>query len=397
MHLRARVFFVVALLVCSQASGQTTFSNFCDTSAFTLNGSTGGLNPNGDCALRLTSGLGQSGSAFLTNTISLAADASFSTFFRFQISNPVGIGDGDGQGADGLVFVVQTVANNVGGSGGGIGYAGIADSVGIEFDTFDNGGGFGDPDGNHVGIDLEGNIASVQAQPVATRLNNGEIWFAWVDYNGATDNLEVRLSDTAARPAAPLMTRSVDLAAVLGQTNAFIGFTSGTGAGANTHDILSWQFNAAFAPIDGNNTVTATKTADPSTVSVGNNVTFTIVVTNPGDTPATNVTVSDPLPSSLTFVSASATQGSCSGTSTVNCSLGTLAPSASATITITARADSTGSTSNVATVQVNGSPIGAPATTNISIEGPAIPTVSQWALLMLAALLAGAALITLRS
>lgn len=73
-----------------------------------------------------------SGGAFLTNAISLANDASFGTAFSFQITNPFNTGAG------GIVFVVQTVANNVGG-GGGIGYAGRANSVGVEFDTWDNG------------------------------------------------------------------------------------------------------------------------------------------------------------------------------------------------------------------------------------------------------------------
>lgn len=42
--------------------------------------------------------------------------------------------DGLGCGADGLVFVVQTNSNKVGG-GGGIGYQGIPNSVGVELDT----------------------------------------------------------------------------------------------------------------------------------------------------------------------------------------------------------------------------------------------------------------------
>src|SRR5262249_40169390 len=52
--------------------------------------------------------------------------------------------------------------------------------------------------------------------------------------------------------------------------------------------------------------------------------------TNPGTVgPATGVTLSDPLPSGTTFVSASATQGSCSeAAGSVTCALGPLAASA---------------------------------------------------------------------
>ena len=202
--------------------------------------------------LRLTNNTGQSGSAFSTDTVPLALDASFSTAFTFQITDPVGIGDSDGQGADGLVFVVQTVANTAGGAGGGIGYQGLGNSVGIEFDTFNNGLQDGN-NGNHVGIDISGNVSSVARAnvdiPSMGRLNNGALWYAWVDYNGASDLLEVRLSTTSSRPAAAFLSHTVDLVTVLGTTNAFVGFTSGTGSGGGDHDILSWQLNNTFDPI----------------------------------------------------------------------------------------------------------------------------------------------------
>ncbi len=53
------------------------------------------------------------------------------------------------------------------------------------------------------------------------------------------------------RPAAPTASFTVNLPAILGTTNAFVGFTSGTGSGGNTHDILSWQLIGAFAPFPG--------------------------------------------------------------------------------------------------------------------------------------------------
>jgi hypothetical protein len=193
--------------------------------------------------LRLTNDLGQSGSAFLTNAVSLSNDASFSTAFSFQLTNP------QGGGADGLVFVVQTLANNVGGGGGGIGYNGITDSVGVEFDTWNNGAGAGDPDASHIGVDLNGSLNSVATQSISPALDDGNVWNAWVDYNGVTDLIEVRVSQSPTRPDNADLSYTVDLVSVLGQTDAFVGFTSGTGAASNTHDILNWQFNGFFAPI----------------------------------------------------------------------------------------------------------------------------------------------------
>lgn len=73
-------------------------------------------------------------------------------------------------------------------------------------------------------------------------------------------------------------------------------------------------------------------TPDPATV--GNSLTYTITVTNRGPFTATGVSVSDVLPAGVTFVSATPSQGSCSGTSTVNCSLGTMACGVNATVSL---------------------------------------------------------------
>ena len=80
--------------------------------------------------------------------------------------------------------------------------------------------------------------------------------------------------------------------------------------------------------------LSVTKTASPNPGQVGVNLSYRITATNNGPAAATNVNVSDTLPAGVSFVSASATQGSCSGTSTVNCSVGSLAVGASSIITI---------------------------------------------------------------
>src|SRR5688572_14410228 len=109
------------------AAATISYPDFSSVAGLTLNGS---ANQQGNTLQLTPSSAFQSGTAFSTSPIALNNLNSFSTRFQFQISNPAGIGDGDGTGADGLVFVVQTVANNVGGAGGGIGYSGIDKSVG---------------------------------------------------------------------------------------------------------------------------------------------------------------------------------------------------------------------------------------------------------------------------
>jgi uncharacterized repeat protein (TIGR01451 family) len=83
------------------------------------------------------------------------------------------------------------------------------------------------------------------------------------------------------------------------------------------------------------------KSANDVTVDEGGSITYTITVENTGDAPATNVTVTDNLDDSLTNVSASADQGTCTvtaGTNEVSCALGTIAAGADAEVTINATA-----------------------------------------------------------
>ena len=299
------------------ATAQTviTFTDFSDKSSLQLNGSTAANNPSGQTFLRLTSGNGQAGSAFLIEPIELAADASFSTNFAFRILNPTGLFDTDGvQGADGIVFVVQTDSASAGGGGGGIGYDGLEPSVGIEFDTWNNGA----PDnnnGNHVGINVNGETDSLgTVTPITPAINDGSTWYAWVDYNGATDLLEVRLSQTNVRPATATTSATVDLPTVLGVTDAFVGFTSGTGGAGGDHDILSWTFVNAFNPVGLNEPPVANAGPDQSVTATAGGTTVTLngtASTDPdGDTltytwtgPFTGGTATGPSPT-VTFANA---------------------------------------------------------------------------------------------
>ena len=76
-----------------------------------------------------------------------------------------------------------------------------------------------------------------------------------------------------------------------------------------------------------------TKTG-PGSVVAGTEATYSMTVTNNGPTEADNVALSDPLPTGTTFVSATSSDGSCTGGGTVACLIGTLADGATATITV---------------------------------------------------------------
>src|SRR6185503_13903203 len=85
---------------------------------------------------------------------------------------------------------------------------------------------------------------------------------------------------------------------------------------------------------------------------VGLNLTYTIDGSNLMQTDATNVVLTDVLPASVSLVSANATQGSCSGTTTVTCNLGTVAQASPVTVTIVVTPTSDGTISNTASVSL---------------------------------------------
>ena len=89
-----------------------------------------------------------------------------------------------------------------------------------------------------------------------------------------------------------------------------------------------------------------TKTDSPDPVSAGQNVTWTIHVTNDGPSDAQNVVVTDMLPGQTPFVSATPDQGSCSeDTGFVTCNLGTVPAGSNVKITIVATPMTDGHTS----------------------------------------------------
>ncbi len=95
------------------------------------------------------------------------------------------------------------------------------------------------------------------------------------------------------------------------------------------------------------------KLDSPDPVTVGRPLTYRITVTNYGASTATNVTLTDTLPSGVTFGSATPGQGTCSGTSQVICNLGDLSIGANAVVTILVTPTVTGTLSNTASVSAD--------------------------------------------
>lgn len=169
----------------------------------------------------------------------------FDTTFKFRITPSE-------TPSEGFAFLIQNESNSSLGAGGGrLGYDGITNGVAIEFDTRRSAAaeiGVGDPVGNRVGIHTRGEAAnsaseaaSLQTSSSLPTLNDGGVHTARVRYTpGTPGKLAVSVDATS------VVQVRIDLSNRLDLTNgaAFVGFTSGSGKGIGSNDILSWKLTS---------------------------------------------------------------------------------------------------------------------------------------------------------
>jgi hypothetical protein len=189
-----------------------------------------------------------SGSAFYTEGLDISQNRSFSTYFSMKMTNAVK------GGADGIMFVLSSRPYDIGRDGGGIGYLGVKDSIGIEFDTFNNHSLYADPDGNHIAVNLNGDLSkpitttkSGSLQSSGIILDDGNSKHVWLEFDGNSQTLHIRISNNKIRPTnATLTVNSLNLTKVLTQPTIYLGFTSATGDSYSSHFIERWYFDKHF-------------------------------------------------------------------------------------------------------------------------------------------------------
>jgi uncharacterized repeat protein (TIGR01451 family) len=150
-------------------------------------------------------------------------------------------------------------------------------------------------------------------------------------------------------------------------------------AGTLVLALIGYTGGAAADP--GPTDLSIAKTDSPDPVVQGNNLTYTISVTNNGTggtADATNVVVTDNLPAKdVDFVSATSTAGTCQRMgNVVSCGLGTVTAGATQTVTIVVKAKKSGTLSNTASVaasppDTNGANNSATAATTVNKPGQA--------------------------
>lgn len=165
---------------------------------------------------------------------------SFVNDFTFQISKPV---------ADGFVFVIQNSGPSAIGSvstGGSLGYGpdpspgtnGIANSVAIKFDIYNNQG----EGTSSTGMYLNGASPTIPAINLATagvNLLSGDVMHAHMIYNGTT--LNVTITDTKTGVTAT-QSYSVNIPQVIGSNTAYVGFTAASLDGTASQQIIYWSY-----------------------------------------------------------------------------------------------------------------------------------------------------------
>ncbi|MGH8174198.1 MAG: beta strand repeat-containing protein, partial [Rhodanobacteraceae bacterium] len=160
-----------------------------------------------------------------------------------------------------------------------------------------------------------------------------------------TTALACTFTGRLASGASTTLTLNVNVAA-----NATIANNSATanGGGDATCPTAAHCIGTVVVGVSPSADIALAKTVDNATPNVGENVVFTVTVTNNGPSNASGVAVTDALPSGLVFVSAATSQGSYVS-ATGLWSVGTLANGASATLDITATVLMPGALTNIAT------------------------------------------------
>jgi LPXTG-site transpeptidase (sortase) family protein len=200
--------------------------------------------------------------------------------------------------------------------------------------------------GVQVTDSLPAGVTLVSATPSAGTTYLAGLWVIGAMANGASASLSIVATVTRTTAATNTATKTAE-----DQPDSNPG-----------NDSSSATVTGASAIVTGASAdISVAKTVNTTTPTIGQNVTYTIVVNNLGPSAAGGVQVSDVLPASVAFVSYTATQGAYNSTTGVWL-IGAMANGSTTTLSLTVRIGSLGATVNTATV--SGGPYFDPNLTN---------------------------------
>jgi hypothetical protein len=223
-----------------QSAGPTiNFPNgFSSTAGLSLKGSS--TVTNNLLQLTLAGAPASAGTAWFTTAVNITG---FTTDFNFQLLSAK---------ADGFTFTIQNAGvTAIGPNGSGLGYGashpggtgGIARSVAIKFDLYNNNGESPDSTGFYTN-GASPTVPATDMTGSGVKLNSGHVMHAHITYDGT--NLRLVLTDTVTA-ASFTSTTALNIPSIVGSSTAYVGFTAGTGGLSMTTDILNWTLSAGSA------------------------------------------------------------------------------------------------------------------------------------------------------
>jgi hypothetical protein len=265
----------------SQSGGGSSTINFASgfgsaQNSMRFNGSAGLSN----AVVQLTNGgSNQAGSAWFNTAVNISQ---FTNDFAFQLVNP---------NADGITFTIQNAGlTALGGMGGNLGYAGIANSVAVKFDLYNNSG----EGSNSTGLYQNGAVPAIPASDLSSsgiNLHSGDKFSVHMTYNGSTLTMTITDGTTG---AVYNNSWSINIPQAIGSNTAFVGFTGGTGGTTATQNIQTWTFVSGtqqqatapiFSPAIGS--YTSAQSVTLSTPTLGASIHYT----TDGSTPTASSTL----------------------------------------------------------------------------------------------------------
>jgi|688.fasta_scaffold32644_2 hypothetical protein len=160
----------------------------------------------------------------------------------FDLQFLMNFGNLDATGADGICFVLQTVGTSaIGVDGGGMGYLNFGTSLGIEFDTWQN-GEYSDIFEDHIAIQINGNISHnsasnisgpVQADALDANIEDGDDHVVRIVWNPDDQIIQIYF-DCVFR-----LSGTIDMVnEIFGGNNlVYWGFTAATGGSFNNQTV----------------------------------------------------------------------------------------------------------------------------------------------------------------
>jgi len=218
----------------------------------------------------------KSGFSYYRISKRLEDNFSFSARFTFSIDYTTSL-------ADGLAFVIQTDDTLAGTIGKGIGYGNISPSLAVEFDDYRN----NEPNGNHIGVMLNGNCDKHYAIYDYEELNNnGAVHDAWIEYDGVNKMLYVAAAQydengNVHKPQQAMISYNIDLNELLtGQEYVYFGITSATGSSRASHKLHGVEFDPSPDSLYYADEPVIDITASSDKVNVGEEAYFTVTATH---------------------------------------------------------------------------------------------------------------------